>query len=137
MVKTDNHYLKTILSKVTGKTVKGVKNNNQLLKEISENIGQGGDGTPIDLSDYYDKSETDALLSLKLDSEDAFSGSYNDLTNKPSIPVKTSDLTNDSGFLTSHQDITGKMDKASHETKNVVVTYTDETTATLKFVVEK
>lgn len=137
MVKTDNHYLKTILSKVTGKTVKGMKNNNQLLKEISEKIGQGGDGTPIDLSDYYDKSETDALLSLKLDSEDAFSGSYNDLTNKPSIPVKTSDLTNDSGFLTSHQDITGKMNKTDYETKNVVVTYTDETTATLKFVVEK
>ena len=117
MVKTDNHYLKTILGKVTGKTVKGVKNNNQLLKEISEKIGQGGDGTPIDLSDYYDKSETDALLSLKLDSEDAFSGSYNDLTNKPNFDAK--------------------MDKASHETKNVVVTYTDETTATLKFVVEK
>ena len=30
-----------------------------------------------------------------------FSGSYNDLTNKPSIPSKVSDLTNDSGFLTS------------------------------------
>ena len=30
-----------------------------------------------------------------------FSGSYNDLTNKPTIPTKTSDLTNDSGFLTS------------------------------------
>lgn len=30
-----------------------------------------------------------------------FSGSYNDLTNKPSIPSKTSDLTNNSNFLTS------------------------------------
>lgn len=29
-----------------------------------------------------------------------FSGSYNDLTNKPSIPSKTSDLTNDSSFQT-------------------------------------
>ena len=28
-----------------------------------------------------------------------FSGSYNDLTNKPFIPTKTSDLTNDSGFI--------------------------------------
>ena len=28
-----------------------------------------------------------------------FSGSYNDLTNKPTIPTKTSDLTNDSGFI--------------------------------------
>lgn len=30
-----------------------------------------------------------------------FSGSYNDLTNKPTIPTATSDLTNDSGFITS------------------------------------
>lgn len=28
-----------------------------------------------------------------------FSGNYNDLTNKPTIPTKTSQLTNDSGFL--------------------------------------
>ena len=31
------------------------------------------------------------------------------------IPTKTSDLTNDSGFLTSHQDISGKMDLAPEE----------------------
>lgn len=30
----------------------------------------------------------------------ATSGDYNDLTNKPTIPTKTSDLTNDSGFIT-------------------------------------
>ena len=30
----------------------------------------------------------------------ATSGSYNDLSNKPTIPTKTSDLTNDSGFIT-------------------------------------
>lgn len=42
----------------------------------------------------------------------ATSGSYNDLSNKPNIPSKTSDLTNDSGFLTSHQDISGKIDTA-------------------------
>ena len=29
-----------------------------------------------------------------------FGGSYNDLTHKPTIPSKTSQLTNDSGFLT-------------------------------------
>ena len=33
-----------------------------------------------------------------------FSGSYNDLTDKPSIPTKTSDLNNDSGFLTTETD---------------------------------
>lgn len=31
-----------------------------------------------------------------------------DITNFPEIPTKTSDLTNDSGYLTSHQDISGK-----------------------------
>lgn len=31
----------------------------------------------------------------------AMSGSYNDLTNKPTIPSKTSQLTNDSGFINS------------------------------------
>ena len=31
----------------------------------------------------------------------ATSGSYNDLSNKPSIPTRTSQLTNDSGFVTS------------------------------------
>ena len=30
-----------------------------------------------------------------------FSGDYNDLSNKPTIPTKTSDLTNDSGFITA------------------------------------
>ena len=30
-----------------------------------------------------------------------FSGDYNDLTNKPTIPSKTSELTNDSGFITN------------------------------------
>lgn len=35
-----------------------------------------------------------------------FSGSYNDLTEKPTIPSKTSELTNDSGFLTEETDPT-------------------------------
>ena len=32
------------------------------------------------------------------------------------IPTKTSDLTNDSGFLTSHQDISGKEDNTNKVT---------------------
>ena len=39
------------------------------------------------------------LLALKAE---LFSGSYNDLTDKPSIPSKTSDLTNDSGFISGY-----------------------------------
>lgn len=34
----------------------------------------------------------------------AFSGSYEDLTNKPTIPTKTSELTNDSGYITKDVD---------------------------------
>ena len=78
----------------------------------------------------------------------ATSGSYNDLSNKPTIPTKVSDLTNDSGYttnkgtvtsvavkmngsekgkitssgtidlgtvITSHQDISGKLDKTTYE----------------------
>ena len=35
------------------------------------------------------------------------------IKNKPTIPSKTSDLSNDSGFLTQHQDISGKVDKVT------------------------
>ena len=40
-----------------------------------------------------------------------FSGSYNDLSDKPTIPTvpsKVSAFTNDAGYLTQHQDISGK-----------------------------
>ena len=42
--------------------------------------------TASDVSNWNNKSD--------------FSGNYNDLTNKPTIPSKTSQLTNDSGFIT-------------------------------------
>lgn len=35
-------------------------------------------------------------------SKSNFNGDYNSLTNKPNIPAKVSDLTNDSGFITSY-----------------------------------
>lgn len=43
----------------------------------------------------------------------AFSGSYNDLSNKPSIPSNTSDLNNDSGFITSAPTKTSELDNDS------------------------
>lgn len=52
---------------------------------------------------YYTKSQTDTLLNAKANisslSTVATTGSYSDLTNTPSIPTKTSDLTNDSDFV--------------------------------------
>ena len=44
----------------------------------------------------------------------AITGDYDDLVNKPTIPVvptNVSSFTNDAGYLTSHQDISGKADK--------------------------
>lgn len=55
----------------------------------------------------WSSEKIDDQLDLKADIADlaevATSGSYNDLSNKPNIPTKTSDLTNDSGFITSAQ----------------------------------
>lgn len=67
-----------------------------------------------DLSDYYNKGETDNLLNSKANTSDlavvAKSGNYNDLNNTPTIPTKVSDLTNDSGYITSvsWEDVTSK-----------------------------
>lgn len=49
-----------------------------------------------------------------------------------SVPTKTSQLTNDSGFLTDHQDISGKADKSSAETWTF--TLEDGSTVTKKVV---
>ena len=61
-------------------------------------------------NDLTDKPD----LSIYAESEDlatvATTGDYDDLLNKPTIPTKTSDLTNDSGFITgvAWNDVTGK-----------------------------
>lgn len=41
-----------------------------------------------------------------------FSGKYADLTGKPTIPTKTSQLTNDIGYLTEHQDVSHLLPKS-------------------------
>lgn len=55
----------------------------------------GSKSLKIDLSNYYNKNETDTLLANKVDKEEGkglFSGSYNDLTNKPTNLVTNSEL---------------------------------------------
>ena len=39
---------------------------------------------------------------------------------KELVPTKTSQLTNDSGYLTEHQDISGKADKSDTYTKSEI-----------------
>ncbi len=98
-----------------------------------------------ELHSHNNKSVLDDITSEKInewDNKSDFSGDYNDLTNKPTIPTKTSQLTNDSNFLTSvpseyiteselnskgyltqHQDISGKADKTelhNHSNKTVL-----------------
>ena len=56
-----------------------------------------------ELHSHNNKSILDGITNTKINSWDnksEFSGNYGDLINKPTIPSKTSDLTNDSGYLT-------------------------------------
>lgn len=88
-------------SKYTGQEVE------QLLDQVADG------GTSTSWEDITDKPTF---------AEVATSGDYSDLDNTPTIPTKTSDLDNDSGFLTEHQDISnlatktelsGKVDKVT------------------------
>jgi hypothetical protein len=64
-------------------------------------------GGLTDLTNYYTKTEVDTSLAAKANtsalSTVATSGSYADLTNKPTIPSNVSALTNDSGYQTATQ----------------------------------
>jgi len=57
-----------------------------------------------DVSNFIQKSNTSGLVkndgTIDTTTYSTFSGSYNDLSNKPTIPTKTSELTNDEGFIT-------------------------------------
>ena len=91
--------------------------------EISATGGSGG------TSDYTDLTNKPKINNVELSGNKTtsdlglFSGSYNDLTNKPTIPTvptNVSAFTNDAGYLTQHQDISGKLDankvKSSYST---------------------
>lgn len=71
----------------------------------------GTDGhTPVKGTDYWtasDKAEVVAEAAAAID--------LTSYAKKTEVPTKTSQLTNDSGFLTSHQDISGKQDKSTLE----------------------
>lgn len=71
----------------------------------SANATQSTINTSIDtaLDNKISKSQTAGLVkndgTIDTNSYSTFSGSYNDLSNKPTIPSKISDLTNDSDFI--------------------------------------
>ena len=87
-----------------------------ILKELIEEVrelqanGGGGTGTGTSGHTHSNKSVLDGITSTRVTHWDTaynhsqshhFSGDYNDLTNKPTIPTKTSELTNDSDFATN------------------------------------
>ncbi len=105
--------------KINGVTLSG----NKTLSELG--IQGKGNYLESESDPVYTADKPNIALKTEL-----FSRNYNDLTNKPNIPTKVSDLTNDSGFinsipdeyitetelnkkgyLTEHQDISGKVDK--------------------------
>lgn len=83
----------------SGTNIKTI-NNQSILGSGNIDI-QGGGSEIVAWGDITGKPDFKAV---------ATSGSYNDLTNKPAIPTKTSDLTNDSGFVNDYQ-LSGKQDK--------------------------
>lgn len=78
-----------------------------------------------DISGKQDKITSSNKLAASLVSglaTVATSGSYNDLLNKPTIPTKTSELTNDSGFITSDGSVKSVLDYGD-TTKKIKIGY--------------
>lgn len=108
--KVNAEYVEQNGSKITKILVNGVE---QTINEKSVNLDVPTNSefnTHINNSNIHITSEERTKWNNKSD----FSGSYNDLSNKPTIPTvptKVSAFTNDAGYLTEHQDISGKADK--------------------------
>lgn len=73
-------------------------------------IGLGNVDNTSDLNKPI-STATQTALNTKANNADlatvAKSGKYSDLSDKPNIPTKISELTNDSGYLTEHQSLAG------------------------------
>lgn len=67
-------------------------------------IPKGADGIVEETDPVFSASASASITSQDItnwNNKSDFNGSYNSLTDKPVIPTKTSDLTNDAGYLTS------------------------------------
>lgn len=93
---TNSNYVVVSATIDSGTTMTVTRNTFPSIVELTNYIGSLSSLTTTDKT-----SLVNAINELKSNS---FSGSYNDLSNKPSIPSKTSDLTNDSGFITGYSE---------------------------------
>lgn len=114
---------------VVGKSPKGVNvdvGNKSGDKNVIEEVQVNGSALPVDehkavnvpVPTALSQLTDDASHRLVTDTEKAswsakseFSGNYADLSGKPFIPTKVSDLPNDAGYLTQHQDLSGYYNK--------------------------
>ena len=74
--------------------------------------------TNNDITNWNNKSNFSGSYNDLTDKPELFSGDYNDLDNKPvipTIPANISAFNNDVGYLTEHQDISNKYDKTGGE----------------------
>lgn len=84
---------------------------NKTLEEL--NIQEKGDYLTSEIDPLFSKSPSASITNQDIanwNNKSEFSGNYDDLNGKPTIPTKTSELINDSGYINEHQDITGKQD---------------------------
>ena len=108
--KVNAEYVEQNGSKITKILINGVE---QTINEKSVDLDVPTNSefnTHINNSNIHITSEERTKWNAKSD----FSGDYNDLTNQPIIPTVPSNVSafnNDAGYLTEHQDISGKADK--------------------------
>ena len=80
---------------VTNKTTEFDNHVVEKIKEFKEETSEYVTETELESKGYLVESDLNGYAKEK----DLFSGSYNDLKDKPKIPSKTSELTNDKGFI--------------------------------------
>ena len=121
----DRYVLKSSMNnyvlKEEGKTLTTHDLTDELYEKLV-NLDLGEDGVEIDLSEYQKK--IDNILNTK---DKTITGAINEIKND--IPTKTSQLQNDSGYLTEHQDLSDyakKTELHSHENKDVLDNITTE-----------
>lgn len=121
----DKYVLKTSMGNYVLKEIGKGLSTHDLTDELYEklvNLDINNGGVNIDLSDYQTRIDNTLTTTDK-----TIVGSINEIKN--SIPIKTSQLQNDSGYLTEHQDLSGYATKSelhNHDNKNILDNVTQE-----------
>lgn len=132
MSSSDKTKLDGIASGAQVNSITGVKGNSETTYRTGNvnitpaNIGLGNVGnfkavSTVASQGLSDTEKANARTNIGAGTS-SFSGSYNDLSNKPTIPTKTSQLTNDSGYTTNTGTVTSvKVGSTSYSPSSGVV----------------